>query len=75
MSKRDVAMEMIEARFVALEAGDTSATVHAELGMAVEMAHSLGAITLEDHRGFVARHQQIITDQHKALMAKMERYA
>lgn len=52
MSNHDNAMQIIESRFKLLEAGDTSSVVHAELGMAIEMAHSCGVISLEEYVPF-----------------------
>lgn len=75
MSNHDNAMQIIESRFKLLEAGDTSAVVHAELGMAIEMAHSCGVISLEEYVPMIRRQREIYEDQHKALMAKMERHA
>lgn len=75
MSNHDNAMQIIESRFKLLEAGDTSAVVHAELGMAIEMAHSCGAVSLEEYAPLVRRHNAIYNEQARAAMAKMERYA
>lgn len=75
MSNHDNAMQIIESRFKLLEAGDTSAVVHAELGMAIEMAHSCGVISLEEYDPLVRRQNSIYNEQARAAMAKMERYA
>ena len=75
MSNHDNAMQMIESRFRLLEAGDTSAVVHAELGMAIEMAHSCGVVSLEEYGPLVQRHNEIYNEQARAAMAKLERYA
>ena len=70
--KHQVALDMIDSRFVLLNAGDSSATLHAETSMAIEMAHSLGAIDTSEHRHFVARQDRILERQHQDLMAKLE---
>lgn len=75
MSNHDNAMQIIESRFKLLDAGDTSAVVHAELSMAIEMAHSCGVISLEEYDPLVRRQNAIYNEQARAAMAKMERYA
>ena len=67
-----IAVGMINSRFVELLAGNTSAHLHAETSMAIEMAHSLGAIDTSEHRHFVARQDRILERQHQDLMAKLE---
>lgn len=67
-----IAVGMINSRFVELLAGNTSARLHAETSMAIEMAHSLGAIDTSEHRHFVARQDRILERQHQDLMAKLE---
>ena len=74
MSNHDNAMQIIESRFKLLEAGDTSAVVHAELSMAIEMAHSCGVISLEEYDPLARRHRLIIEEQLNDFMAKMERF-
>jgi len=71
---RNVALDMIDSRFVLLNDGDSSATLHAETSMAIEMAHALGAIDIEEHRHYVARQDRIIERQHEELMQKLESY-
>ena len=68
MSNQDNAMQIIESRFKLLEAGDTSAVVHAELGMAIEMAHSCGVISLEEYVPLVQRHNAIYEEQAKVFL-------
>lgn len=68
MSNHDNAMQMIESRFKLLEAGDTSAVVHAELGMAIEMAHSCGVISLEEYYPLVRRQNAIYDEQAKVFL-------
>lgn len=68
MSNHDNAMQIIESRFKLLEAGDTSAVVHAELSMAIEMAHICGAISLEEYRPLVRRHDAIYDNQAKVFL-------
>lgn len=75
MSNHDNAMQIIESRFKLLEAGDTSAVVHAELSMAIEMAHSCGVISLEEYDPLVRRQNSIYDKQSKAVMAMLERHA
>lgn len=73
MSNHDNAMQIIESRFRLLEAGDTSAVVHAELSMAIEMAHSCGVISLEEYDPLVRRANEIYREQHREIIAMMER--
>ena len=68
MSNHDNAMQIIESRFRFLEAGDTSAVVHAELSMAIEMAHSCGVINLEEYKPLVQRHNAIYDEQAKTFL-------
>ena len=68
----EIAVGMINSRFLKLRAGNTSAQLHAEVSMAYEMAHSLGAIDTNEHRHFVARQDRILERQHQDLMAKLE---
>lgn len=75
MSNHDNAMQIIESRFKLLEAGDTSAVVHAELSMAIEMAHSCGVISLEEYDPLVRRHNSIYSAQARSAIAKMELHA
>lgn len=75
MSNHDNAMQIIESRFKLLEAGDTSAVVHAELSMAIEMAHSCGVISLEEYVPLVRRHNSIYNAQARSAIAKMELHA
>ncbi|KIQ57767.1 hypothetical protein [Pseudomonas fluorescens] len=59
MSKHAIAIRMIESRFALLNAGDTSAAVHAEASMAIELAHSLGVIDLAEYGSYRARLDRI----------------
>ena len=68
MSNHDNAMQIIESRFKLLEAGDTSAVVHAELSMAIEMAHSCGVISLEEYDPLVRRQNAIYDEQAKVFL-------
>ena len=68
MSNHDNAMQIIESRFKLLEAGDTSAVVHAELSMAIEMAHSCGVISLEEYDPLVRRQNAIYDEQVKVFL-------
>ena len=68
MRNHDNAMQIIESRFKLLESGDTSAVVHAELSMAIEMAHSCGAISLEEYVPLVQRHNAIYEEQAKVFL-------
>ena len=67
-----IAVGMIDSRIDQLVAGSTSAQLHAEVGMAIEMAHSLGAIDISEYSHYVARQNRIIERQHQDLMAKLE---
>lgn len=68
------ALDMIDSRFALLRDGNTSAQLHAETSMAIEMAHALGAIDIEEYRHYVARQDRIIERQHEELMQKLESY-
>lgn len=72
MNKHTIAVDMIDTRFNQLLAGNTSAQLHAETSMAVEMAHALGVIDLSEHRHYVARQDRILERQHQDLMQKLE---
>ena len=74
MSNHDNAMQIIESRFKLLEAGDTSAVVHAELGMAIEMAHSCGVISLEEYGPLVRRQNAIYKKQDVEFTRSREKY-
>lgn len=68
----EIAVGMIDCRFAKLLAGNTSAQLHAETSMAVEMAHALGAIDIREHRHYVERQDRILERQHQDLMIKLE---
>lgn len=74
MSNHDNAMQIIESRFKLLEAGDTSAVVHAELSMAIEMAHSCGVISLEEYSPLVLRQNAIYKKQDAEFIESREKY-
>jgi hypothetical protein len=66
------ALDMIDSRFALLLEGNTSAQLHAETSMAIEMAHALGAIDIDEHRHYVARQDRILDRQHRDLMLLLE---
>ena len=68
----EIAVGMINSRFQKLLAGNASAQLHAEVSMAYEMAHSLGAIDISEYSHYVARQNRIIERQHQDLLAKLE---
>ena len=68
----EIAVGMINSRFQKLLADNTSAQLHAEVSMAYEMAHSLGAIDTLERRQYVERQDRILESQHQDLMAKLE---
>ncbi|MDI2594996.1 hypothetical protein POF45_26755 [Pseudomonas sp. 681] len=68
----DTALGMIDSRFALLIAGNTSAQLHAETSMAIEMAHALGAIDIDEHRYYVTRQDRILDRQHRDLMMLLE---
>ncbi|UZM14835.1 hypothetical protein LZV00_03320 [Pseudomonas kielensis] len=70
--QHDVALGMIDSRFALLLDGNTSAQLHAETSMAIEMAHALGAIDISEHQHYVARQDRILDRQHQDLMQKLE---
>lgn len=63
MNQHDIAVGMIDSRFQALNAGNSTATLHAETSMAIEMAHSLGAICMDEHRHYNLRLNRIYEAQ------------
>ncbi|MCP9731552.1 hypothetical protein NIM88_04010 [Pseudomonas sp. GBPI_506] len=77
MSRRQhqIAVDMIDSRFALLQAGETSAVVHAEASMAVELAYSLGAIDMDEHRHYVERRDRIYARQAEAFIADIRRCA
>lgn len=70
----DTALDMIDSRIALLRNGNTSAQLHAETSMAIEMAHALGAIDINEHRHYVARQDRILERQHEELLQKLEGY-
>ncbi|SEC26304.1 hypothetical protein SAMN05216178_4019 [Pseudomonas saponiphila] len=72
--KHQTAVDMIEARFQALIAKSTCC-LHAETDMAIEMAYALGAISLEEHRHYVARRHRILEREHAEFAARFARSA
>lgn len=71
----DTALGMINSRFALLLNGDSSAQLHAETSMAIEMAHALGAIDIKEHRYYVARQHRIYTMQAEAFVTDIQRSA
>lgn len=69
----NIAVGMIDSRFDKLLAGNTSAQLHAETSMAIEMAHALGAIDINEHRHYVDRQDRILDRQHRELMLLLEK--
>lgn len=72
---RKVAAEIIDSRFDLIRDGDSSAQIYAETSMAVEMAHSLGAIDIEEHRHYVARLHRLYSIQAEAFLTDIRRSA
>lgn len=70
---RNVALGMIDSRFVLLNAGDSSAVLHAETSMAIEMAHSLGAIDIDEHRHYNERLSRIYDAQAEEFLKDIRR--
>jgi hypothetical protein len=73
MTKHEIAIGMIDSRFEALGSGDSSASLHAETSMAIEMAHSLGAICMVEHRLYSNRLAEIYEAQSAANVTTMWR--
>ncbi|WP_247842566.1 hypothetical protein [Pseudomonas sp. MWU12-3103b] len=71
----DTALGMIDSRFALLRAGDSSAQLHAETSMAIEMAHALGAIDIKEHRHYVTRLDRIYQTQAEAFLTDIRRSA
>lgn len=59
MNTHDIAVGIIDSRFEVLNKGNSSASLHAETSMAIEMAYSLSAIGMDEHRSYVVRLQRI----------------
>ncbi len=74
MNNHERAVDIIEARFSALDAGNDSLHLHAEACMAVEMAYALGAIDCIEHRTYVLRRDAIRTRSHERAAAKIRRF-
>lgn len=70
-----IAVAMIDSRLDLLQAGETSAVVHAEASMAVELAYSLSAIDTGEHRFYTERLNHIYSLQSEAALAEIRRYA
>lgn len=73
--KHDVALGMIDSRFALLLNGNNSAQLHAETSMAIEMAHALGAIDIDEHRHYVARQERIYNMQSESFLTDIRRSA
>jgi hypothetical protein len=71
--KHDVALGMIDSRFALLLNGNSSAQLHAETSMAIEMAHALGAIDIDEHRHYVARQERIYNMQSESFLTDIRR--
>ncbi|MCM8743595.1 hypothetical protein [Pseudomonas koreensis] len=71
----ETALDMIDSRFALLREGDSSAQLHAETSMAIEMAHALGAIDIDEHRHYVARLDRIYQVQAEAFLSDIRRSA
>ncbi|MGH8387661.1 MAG: hypothetical protein ACRESJ_19595 [Pseudomonas sp.] len=71
----ETALGMIDSRFAQLRAGDSSAQLHAETSMAIEMAHALGAIDIAEHRHYVTRLDRIYQSQSEAFLTDIRRSA
>lgn len=69
----DTALDMIDSRIALLRNGNTSAQLHAETSMAIEMAHALGAIDIGEHRHYVTRLDRLYSIQAEAFMADIRR--
>lgn len=72
---RKVAADIIDSRLALIRGGDSSAQIYAETSMAVEMAHSLGAIDIDEHRHYVARLDRLYSIQAEAFLADIRRSA
>ena len=73
--KHDIALGMIDSRFVLLRNGDSSAQLYAETSMAIEMAHALGAIDIGEHHHYVARLDRIYQTQAESFLTDIRRSA
>jgi len=71
MNKHDIATGMIDARFALLNAGDTSAVVHAEASTAIELAHSLGVIDMDEYGSYRKRLDRIYELQSQYALDRM----
>ncbi|MDD2056576.1 hypothetical protein N5D52_14870 [Pseudomonas sp. GD03860] len=73
MSRHEKAVEIIDARFDALRQS-SSAMLHGETSMAIEMAYALGAIGTDLYRHYVARRHKILERDHQQTMESMGRH-
>ncbi len=71
----DTALAMIDSRFALLRDGNTSAQLHAETSMAIEMPHALGAIDINERHHYVERQDRIYAMQSEAFLADIRRCA
>lgn len=67
-----IAVGIINPLFEKMLAGDTSIQLHAETNMAIEMAHSLGAIDLDEYMDYVHQLNHIAQREHEEFMARMK---
>lgn len=70
MTPHEIAVDLIEARFTAL-CKSSSAMLHGETSMAIEMAYALGAIDTDLHRHYNARRNKIIEREHQQTMERL----
>lgn len=73
--KHETALGMIDSRFALLRDGNSSAQLHAETSMAIEMAHALGAIDIEEHHHYAARLEHFYQIQAEAFLVDIRRSA
>ncbi|WP_017903566.1 hypothetical protein [Pseudomonas asplenii] len=73
MSRRSIAVGMIDARFDCLRAGQTSEGLFRETSMAVEMAYALGAINDSEYSTYKGRFDRFYQAQADAFLADIRR--
>ena len=66
-----VALSIIDPLIEKMLAGNTSIQLYAETSMALEMAHSLGAINVDEYTDYVHKLNRIAQREHEEFMAKM----
>jgi hypothetical protein len=71
MNNRQTAVDMIESRLAALEAGNDSPRLHGEADMATEMAYIFGSISCSQYHGYVARRAKVVSRESEEFLERI----